>query len=143
MAIRSPTRPAQQPDDTTDAVANYTAKFARELADVCTALRELIEATLPKASSRIWHGGPVWFIAQHPIVGYSVTSKKAVKLLFWNGQSFEEPGLAATGKFKAAQIEFKQVSEIDPKMLRRCLKKAGSIIWDYKGIPQERRPKPR
>lgn len=77
------------------------------------------------------------------MVGYSVTSKNAVKLLFWNGQSFEEPALEATGKFKAAQIQFRHVSELDPKNLRRWLKKAGTLIWDYEGIPQERRPKSR
>ena len=141
MAKTSRTKPAPQRDDSADTVADYTAKFTPELAEVCAALRTVIDATLPKARSRIWHGGPVWFIDEHPVVGYGVTSKKAVKLMFWNGQSFEEPALEATGKFKAAQIQFKVVSELDPKSLRRWLKKAGTLIWDYEGIPQERRPK--
>jgi len=143
MANTSRTRPTRQGDDNGDDVADYTAKFTPELAEVCATLRDAIDATLPKATSRIWHGGPVWFMGEHPIVGYSGTSKSTVKLLFWNGQSFEEPALEATGKFKAAQIQFKSVSELDPKSLRRWLKKAGTLIWDYEGIPQGRRPKSR
>lgn len=143
MTNTARTRPAPQRDNTADTVGNYASKLTPEIAAVCIALRNVIDTTLPKAKSRIWHGGPVWFIEEHPVVGYSVTSKKAVKLLFWNGQSFEEPALEATGKFKAAQIQFEYVSELDPKNLRRWLKKAGRLIWDYEGIPQGRRPKSR
>lgn len=42
-----------------------------------------------------------------------------------------EPG---TGKFKDASIHIKNVSEIDVKDLRRWLKKAQEIQWDYKNI---------
>ncbi len=140
MANTSRTRPAPQRDNSADAVADYTSKLTPELTEVCIALRNVIDATLRKAKSRIWHGGPVWFIEEHPVVGYSVTSKRAVKLLFWNGQSFEEPALEATGKFKAAQIQFEHVSELDPENLRQWLNKAGTLIWDYEGIPQGRRP---
>jgi hypothetical protein len=36
---------------------------------------------------------PVWFLDGNPIAGYSKL-KDGVRLLFWSGQSFEEPGLA-------------------------------------------------
>lgn len=140
-AKASRTKQAAQRDGTGKAVADDTAKSALELAEVCSALRTLIDATLPRATSRIWHGDPVWFMAEHPVVGYSVTSRRSVKLLFWNGQSFDEPELEATGKFKAAQIQFSHVSEIDRKSLRRWLGKARTLIWDYEGIPASRRPK--
>lgn len=142
MAKTPRTAPAPQAD-AADPVATYAAALPPELAEVCSALRAVIDATLPRGEARIWHGAPVWFIGEHPIVGYSVTSKKAVKVLFWNGQSFEEPALEATGKFKAAQILLDNVSELDSKSLRRWLKKAGTMIWDYEGTPLTRRPKSR
>jgi len=91
---------------------------------------------LTKATSRIWHAIPVWFIAENPVVGYNVTAKKGVNLLFWNGQSFAEPELKEAGKFRAAQIQFTDVSQIDPKAIRRWLKKAKTDIWDYQGLCQ-------
>jgi uncharacterized protein YdhG (YjbR/CyaY superfamily) len=114
-----------------DAIAHYGKTQTPEHAAICNALRAKIDAVLPKATSKIWHGSPVWFVGENPVVGYSVTSKKGVTLLFWNGQSFGEAALKAVGKFRAAQIQFTDVSEIDPKALRRYLKSASSDIWDY------------
>jgi hypothetical protein len=119
--------------DGADVIAHYAKTQAAEHAAICHALRAKIDAVLPKAISKIWHGSPVWFIGENPVVGYNVTSKKGVNLLFWNGQSFGEPALKAVGKFRAAQIQFTYVSEIDSKALRRWLKRAGTDIWDSRG----------
>jgi uncharacterized protein YdhG (YjbR/CyaY superfamily) len=115
-------------------IANYAERQTAEHAAICHALRAEIDAVLTKATAKIWHAIPVWFIGENPVVGFGVTSKKGVNLLFWNGQSFGEADLKAAGKFRAAQIQFTDVSQIDPKALRRWLKKAGRDIWDYKGL---------
>src|SRR5580658_8660684 len=115
-------------------IADYNKSQSAEYAAICHALRTQIDGVLTKAAAKIWHAIPVWFIGENPVVGYGVTSKKGVNLLFWNGQSFGEPALKAAGKFKAAQIQYTDVSQIDAKALRRWLKKAGTEIWDYKGI---------
>ena len=117
--------------DGADVIADYAKPQIAEHAAICHALRAEIDAVLPTATAKIWHGSPVWFIGENPVVGYNVTSKKGVNLLFWNGQSFEEPALKAAGKGRAAQIQFTDVSNIDPKALRRWLKKASTDIWDY------------
>ena len=115
-------------------IAHYMITQTAEHAAVCRALRSEIDTVLTKATSKIWHGIPVWFIGENPVVGFGVTSKKGVNLLFWNGQSFGEPVLKAAGKFRAAQIQFTSVFQIDTKSLRRWLKKTGTDIWDYKGL---------
>ena len=115
-----------------DIIAQYGNRQTGGHAAICHALREEIDAVLPKATSKIWHGSPVWFIGENPVVGYNVVPKKGVNLLFWNGQSFGEPSLKPIGKFKAAQIQLTDVGQIDQKALRRWLKKAGSDIWDYR-----------
>jgi hypothetical protein len=106
--------------------------------DVCELLQSELDAALPDAVSKIWHAIPVWFIDENPIVGYKATAKH-VNLLFWSGQAFNESGLTAAGKFKAAQVQFTEASQVDLKQLRRWLKKARTEIWDYKGLRQAKR----
>jgi hypothetical protein len=114
-----------------DPIAAYSEAQPVAFRDMCDALRKLIDAALPKADSRVWHGSPVWFIEENPVVGYNTTAK-SVKLLFWNGQAFDEACLKPVGKYRAAQAVFAEASEIDPKLVRRLLNKAKSDIFDSK-----------
>ncbi len=100
---------------------------------ICERLHEELTRHLPDAESKVWHAHPVWFLAGNPIVGYSAL-KGCIRLLFWSGQSFDEPGLAPEGKFKAAEARYKTAAEIDTKALARWLGKARRIQWDYKNI---------
>jgi hypothetical protein len=131
MASKPKLKPVES---STDAIAAYNAALLPNYAAVCNQLRTEIDKALPKATSKLWHGHPVWFINDTPVAGYNITAKKGVNLLFWSGQLFEDPVLVAAGKFKAAQIQYSNVSEIDAKILRRWLKKSSSIIWDYKNL---------
>lgn len=115
-------------------IAAYVSAQKPELAAICRVLRKEIKASLPKAVGRIYHSTPVWFIGENAVVGFSVTAKKQVNLLFWNGKAFKDPDLRAVGKFKAAQVQFGDKSEIDGKKLKRWLKKAGKDIWDFAGM---------
>ncbi len=110
---------------------SYEHSLPPKYAAVCRKLRLEINQALPKATSRFYHAIPVWFIGENAVVGYSLTSKKGINLLFWNGQELGEPALKASGSFHAAQILFQNVSEIPVKDLRRWLKKAGKDIWDF------------
>ncbi len=100
---------------------------------ICDMLAKEIDAGLKGAESKIWHGGPVWFIEGNPIVGYAVR-KDNVTLLFWSGQSFDEPGLSPEGSFKAAEAKYADVTEIKVTALRKWLRKSKKIQWDYKNI---------
>jgi hypothetical protein len=116
-----------------DQIAAYSRAQPAAFRTICDLLRELIDTALSKATSKVWHGSPVWFIDENPVVGYSTTAK-AVNLLFWNGQAFDEAGLQPVGKYRAAQAVFGDVVEIDPKVIRRLLKKAKSDVFDSKGF---------
>lgn len=105
--------------------------------DICETLNTEINKHLPHAQSKIWHAAPVWFINDNPIVGYWVR-KGYVQLLFWSGQSFDEPGLSPEGSFKAAEKRYTNVSEINTDDLKRWLEKAEKIQWDYKNIVKRR-----
>ena len=75
----------------------------------------------------------MWFLEGNPIVGYA-KRKNDVQLLFWSGQSFDEPNLDVEGTFKAAQKRYTSVDQINLEELHRWLKKAKEIQWDYKNI---------
>ena len=104
---------------------------------ICNALADEIDSNLSKAENKIWHAHPVWFLDGNPIVGYSKL-KDSVRLLFWSGQSFEEPGLQPEGSFKAAEARYKSVDQINKKDLKRWLTKSKKIQWDYKNIVKRR-----
>lgn len=101
--------------------------------DICNVLYEEINLHLSKAEKKIWHAHPVWFLEGNPIVGYSKL-KSCIRLLFWSGQTFEAKGLEPEGSFKAAEVRYTDVSQINKKDLKRWLGQAKKIQWDYKNI---------
>jgi hypothetical protein len=113
-------------------VAEYN-KQTLEDKQICDRLAAEINRCLPDAENKIWHAHPVWFLDGNPVAGYSKL-KNCVRLLFWSGQSFDEPGLQNEGSFKAAEKRYTSVEEIDSKDLERWLTKARDIQWDYKNI---------
>ena len=100
---------------------------------ICDLLARQIDATLPEAESKIWHRHPVWFLQGNPVAGYSKL-KDSVRLLFWSGQSFDEPALANEGSFKAAEARYAAADEVDVDALQRWLGKAREIQWDYRNL---------
>jgi hypothetical protein len=101
---------------------------------ICSQLAKIIDSTLTKAESKIWHAHPVWFLEGNPIAGYS-KQKAGLRLMFWSGAGFEEEALSVRGvKFKDASIFYNDVSEIKEKDLKRWLRKSREIQWDYKNI---------
>lgn len=114
-------------------IAGYNNDQSGENKAICEKLEKEINHGLPKAESKIWHGAPVWFLDENPVVGYWVR-KDSVQLLFWSGQSFDEDGLEKEGTFKAAQKLYKNMDEINTPDLHHWLKKAEDIQWDYKNI---------
>lgn len=101
--------------------------------EICDVLAIEIYKALPEAENKIWHRHPVWFLDGNPVAGYSKL-KGAVRLLFWSGQSFDEPELQNEGSFKAAEARYTSIKEINKTDLKRWLKKAKVIQWDYKNI---------
>lgn len=111
----------------------YNKSLSSEDQKICDLLAEEIDRGLPEAENKIWHAHPVWFLEGNPIVGYSKL-KSCIRLLFWSGQSFEEDDLQNEGSFKAAEARYTAADQVNAKKLKRWLKKARDIQWDYKNI---------
>lgn len=113
-------------------IEKYNAKQTDEDQMICTLLMDQINNSLTKSESKIWHGNPVWFIDGNPIAGYSKL-KNGIQLLFWSGASFEE-NLKPVGKYKAAEVRYTAVVQINMDELTRWLDKSKNIQWDYKNL---------
>ena len=115
-------------------IAAYNQNLEKGERAICDLLASEIHRGLPLADSKIWHAHPVWFLDGNPIVGYS-KQKQGIRMMFWSGADFDEPGLNVVGKkFKDASVFFNDQTEIKKAALRRWLKKSQSIQWDYKNI---------
>ncbi len=113
--------------------SQYNAAQSDDDRRICDVLATEIDRGLPEAENRIWHAHPVWFLDGNPVVGYSKL-KGCVRLLFWSGQSFDEPGLASEGTFKAAEARYTSVEAVNVADLQRWLGKARDIQWDYRNL---------
>ncbi|MCD2423809.1 DUF1801 domain-containing protein [Niabella pedocola] len=118
-------------------ITAYNNAQTKEDQAICDLLAQEICIHLPEAENKIWHRHPVWFLDGNPVAGYSKL-KDCVRLLFWSGQSFDEPGLLPEGSFKAAEARYKNETAVNKKDLKRWLKKARDIQWDYKNIVKRR-----
>lgn len=115
-------------------ISSYNNQLPQAFQLICNFLKESIELQLPEAAGKIWHGHPVWFLNDNPIVGYSM-QKKGIRLMFWSGADFGEAFLNIQGvKFKDASVFINHLSEIEINDLKRCLIKSRDIQWDYKNI---------
>lgn len=115
-------------------ISEYNKTQPKGIKEICDFLELNINTFLKKSESKVWHGSPVWFIDENPIVSYSVRKSGAVSLMFFSGQGFAEKDLKPEGKFKAAEIFYTDVKEIKITNLKKWLKKAREIQWDYKNI---------
>lgn len=115
-------------------IKQYNEKQELAHRKVCDLLSQEIDSNLSGADSKIWHSHPVWFLDENPTVGYS-KQKPGIRLMFWSGADFEESALNVLGKkFKDASVFFNDASEINKADIRRWLKKAQDIQWDYKNL---------
>lgn len=119
-------------------IAAYNKSQEEINRNICELLATEIQKALDgKTTSKIWHGAPVWFSDGNPIAGYDVL-KNCVRLLFWSGQAFDEPGLKAEGSFKAAEARYTSPEQINTDDLQRWLQKALDIQYNYKDIVKNR-----
>jgi len=114
-------------------IKNFNASQKEVDKKICNILFGQINRALPDAESKIWHAHPVWFLDGNPIVGYNKL-KDCIRLLFWSGETFEEPDLTPGGSFKAAEVRYASVHQIDKQALEKWLLKSQEIQWDYKNI---------
>lgn len=118
-------------------IDRYNASQSANDQKICYLLMEEINRKLTESESKIWHGSPVWFIDDNPVVGYCKL-KDCIQLLFWSGQTFGEEGLKPIGKYKAGEARYTGANQINIDDLSQWLNKSIEIQWDYKNISKRK-----
>ncbi len=117
-----------------DEIATYNNGLSEDDKAICDLLRQEIDKALPEATSKNWHGAPVWFLDGNPTAGYSKL-KNSVRLMFWSGADFDEGSLEpGSGKFKDAHIDYTSADQVDTNDIARYLEKSKTIQWNYRDI---------
>lgn len=114
-------------------IQSYNNLQSQSDQDICNLLMSQIMSNLKNSTYKIRHWSPVWFLDGNPLVWYG-KQKKWICLLFWSGQDFEEDWLSPEWKFKAAQIVYTYIDQINTVDLNRRLDKSKIIQRDYKNI---------
>lgn len=118
----------------TDEISTYNNQ--QETADkaICDMLRRELDKGYPDATSKNWHGAPVWFMDGNPTAGYTKL-KGRIRLMFWSGADFNEPSLElGSGKFKDAHIDYTSIDQVDTDDIARYIEKSKNIKWNYRDI---------
>lgn len=119
----------------TNEILDYNKAQPAQFQKIIKILMDEFNASLTQSTSKLFHRNPAWFLEGNPIVTYYVPAKNDhVRIMFWSGQSFNEPGLDVEGSFKAATADYYSVEDIDVDKLRRWLEESKTIQWDYKNI---------
>ncbi len=119
-------------------IADYNAGLEESHRQIAEALQQLIDAQVPDAAGKVWHGHPVWFLNGNPIVGYSL-KKSGIEVLFWSGQSFARPGLRAIGSYSAAAVSIPSLADLPIPDLSAWLSESITIQWDHANLPSRKR----
>ena len=114
-------------------IKEYNLKLDKSNQEICILLQNTFNKVLKTSESKIWYAHPVWFIKDNPIVGYTKL-KNCIQVLFWSGQDFDEPCLKKSGSFKAAEIRYTTIEDVNVEDLTKCLQKSILIQYDYKNI---------
>jgi hypothetical protein len=126
------------PADLPAPIAAYGEARPPALRALCARLAAALDEGLPEAERKIWHGHPVWFLEGNPVAGYS-EQKAGLRLMFWSGADFGEPGLPVLGgKFRDASVIFTDVTELHDEDLRRWIPRAREVQWDYKNLAKRK-----
>nr|WP_255454257.1 DUF1801 domain-containing protein [Cryobacterium gelidum] len=77
-------------------------------------LRDKFDLGLPKTSTELWHGHPVWLENDLPVVGFKAYPN-FVTVLFWRGQAITDDSgkLNASGSAEMSEFKLKSVDDFN------------------------------
>lgn len=97
------------------------------------AASDIIGSELPDATTKLYHGIPVWCVGDQPTVGLK-PAKAHLSVLFFRGQRVvEKLGPDATGKlvgsgsFELASVKLTSAADLDEAALRSWVQAAKAI----------------
>jgi hypothetical protein len=95
---------------------------------IAKALRVHLDTGLPEAVSKVWHGHPVWMIADQPIAGFKAYPNY-VTFMLWRGQSVNDDTetLKPSGSADMATLKIADTDGFDGEALDDWLRQAREL----------------
>lgn len=93
-------------------IDEYIAGLPADQADIAEALRARLDAGLPGAEGRVWHGHPVWMRGDDPVAGFKAFPRW-VTLLLWHGAEVTRSTDALTASADGARWSLKIAAPSD------------------------------
>jgi hypothetical protein len=103
------------------------------IADLQAVLGDIIGSELPGATTKLYHGIPVWCVADQPTVGIK-PAKAHLSVLFFRGQRIPDATgtLIGSGSFELASVKLTSAADLDEDAVRSWLRTARAN--DEKGM---------
>jgi hypothetical protein len=100
--------------------------------DLQAAVADILDGELPEATTKRYHGIPVWCVGEEPTIGVK-PAKAHVSVLFFRGQRIADAtgSLVASGSFEMASVKLASAADLDEDALRGWVRAAKMI--DLKG----------
>jgi hypothetical protein len=89
------------------------------------AVAGILDAELPDATTKLYHGIPVWCVGDQPTIGIK-PAKAHVSVLFFRGKKIPDATgkLVASGSFEMASVKLAGAADLDEDALRTCSRAA-------------------
>lgn len=98
--------------DTHPDIDDHLAALGAPARGIATQLRSLLDAALPDAEARLWHGHPVWMAGRQPLAGFKAHSGH-VTFMIWHGGPVDDPaGRLAIGPHMAT-VKLRADDDVD------------------------------
>ncbi len=93
--------------------------------DLQAAVTDILDGELPEATTKVYHGIPVWCVGDEPTIGIK-PAKAHLSVLFFRGQRIADPAgmLVASGSFEMASVKLASAADLDEDALRRLARAA-------------------
>ena len=93
-------------------IDEYIAGLPADQVAIATTLRARLDAGLPGAEGRVWHGHPVWMRGDDPVAGFKAFPRW-VTLLLWHGTEVTASTDALTASGDGSRWSLKIASPAD------------------------------
>ena len=92
------------------------------------AVTAILDDELPGATTKLYHGIPVWCVGDEPTIGIK-PAKAHLSVLFFRGQRIADPTgtLVASGSFEMASVKLASPADLDENALRAWVREARRI----------------
>jgi hypothetical protein len=96
--------------------------------DLQAAVTAILDEELPGATTKLYHGIPVWCVGDEPTIGIK-PAKAHLSVLFFRGQRIADPTgtLVASGSFEMASVKLASAGDLDENALRAWVREARRI----------------